>query len=546
VLTLVAPSNLNSLARAPAGIPATRGPVATEPFDRYDAALLIGAALYLAANLFADPRTPFLIGGDQMFFWVDALRLLSGQHIYQDFLQFTPPGTDLVYLMLFRAFGPRIWVTNLAVALLGVLLCWLGFRLARRIMGPPQAALAAALLLILVYGKWLDATHHWFSVLAVLCATAVLMEGTTPKRIAIAGALLGLASFFTQTRGIAAALGIAAFMTWEPVRTGRPWLQQLRRALLLFGAFALAWLVLSSYYIASLGLHQLWFFQVDFVRGHMLGKQAIPLDPADTWSDLSRTASSVLAYGVLPGVYAISLWKCSRSPPAALPSNEARVGLLACVGVALFLEIAVSPNWLRAYCVAAPGVVLLVWLLRDSNQWMVRVRGVMWIGVLALAAHQTWSRHQAQPIVLELPGGRAAARALVAEKLTWLRARTQPGQLFFDAGWLGPYLPLALRNPLFLDDMGGYMFRNSEHTRPADTESGSQALLLEYVQLSSRQLLANHVQYVVWMPRLALPPFHVPVFHEFLNEHYRKVWTFSDQDEVWELKPAAGREASLR
>lgn len=37
-------------------------------------ALIFGVPLYLYANLFAFPKIPFLLGGDQIFFWVYAQR----------------------------------------------------------------------------------------------------------------------------------------------------------------------------------------------------------------------------------------------------------------------------------------------------------------------------------------------------------------------------------------------------------------------------------------------------------------------------------------
>jgi hypothetical protein len=44
---------------------------------------------------------------------------MNGQHIlngelrYRDFLQFTPPGIDLVYLSLFKILGVHVWITNM-------------------------------------------------------------------------------------------------------------------------------------------------------------------------------------------------------------------------------------------------------------------------------------------------------------------------------------------------------------------------------------------------------------------------------------------------
>ena len=82
------------------------------------------------------------------------------------------------------------------------------------------------------------------------------------------------------------------------------------------------------------------------------------------------------------------------------------------------------------------------------------------------------------------------------------------------------YLPLGLRNPLFLEDL----------------ETSGQGPL-GYVALSIRQLETRHVQYIVWSPRTDLAIYSLAPFRGFLEEHYRKVWTFSDKDEVWERAP---------
>src|SRR5271170_4876752 len=163
--------------------------------------LLALACLYLYLNLFTFSNVPYLVEGDQTWFWTYGIRMLQGERVYRDFFQFTPPGTDLFYLGLFRAFGPEIWVTDVAVIILGIALCWICFNIAVRIMERSWALLTTAFFLVFVYGRLLDATHHWFSLLAVLCAIRVLMPARTTLRVIAAGALLGVASFFTQTAG---------------------------------------------------------------------------------------------------------------------------------------------------------------------------------------------------------------------------------------------------------------------------------------------------------------------------------------------------------
>src|SRR5579859_4686035 len=113
--------------------------------DRYECGLLLAAAAYLYASLFATPATPYSLDGDQVYFWTYGLQLLHGKEVYRDFFQFTPPGTDLIYRGAFGLFGSRLWVTNLVVLLLGIALCGVCLRIARQILPRARASLALAL-----------------------------------------------------------------------------------------------------------------------------------------------------------------------------------------------------------------------------------------------------------------------------------------------------------------------------------------------------------------------------------------------------------------
>jgi hypothetical protein len=109
---------------------------------------------------------------------------------------------------LFKFFGLRIWVTNAAVLLLGVALYWICFSIALRLMEQELALLASFLFLGLTYARLLNATHHWFSLLTVLCVVRIIMPVRTTPRVAAAGILLGIASCFTQTAGAAVLLAV--------------------------------------------------------------------------------------------------------------------------------------------------------------------------------------------------------------------------------------------------------------------------------------------------------------------------------------------------
>jgi hypothetical protein len=489
-------------------------------FDRFDAGLTLGFALYLYANLFARPGTPYLLGGDQVYFWTYAQRLLYGEQVYRDFFQFTPPGTDLLYLGVFKLLGPRIWTTNLVVLLLDASLCLLCLRMARLLMPLPQAALAACLYLVFVAGATLDGSHHWLSALTALSAVLVLMRETTSTRIAIAGALLGLATFFTQTTGPVAAIAIAAWLMWQPSRATPRWWGRSSAPLLLFASLIVTWLALSGYYIATLGVGQLWFFQVSYVRDYMVTgwhAAAFALPAA-----LPVTARSSLAlrwlfaYAVLPASYAIAVWKCWRLSRQARTEYVARLALLTAVGAAMFLEMAGSPNWFRIFAISLPGVILLIWLLAGLGQLSRYARHTLWIALIALAAYQTWSKHRLFSTIEQLPAGRVATTASNAEKLRWVAVRTEPGQFLLQAQWPGMYLPLALRNPVFLDNLG---------------DDGADAL--GYLALSMRQLDARQVPYIIEPATDS-----APALRQYLAARYRLVWRFSDLDEVWERRPS--------
>jgi len=497
-------------------------------FEWFTPALLFGSAVYLFVNLFAFPAVPFLLSGDQVYYWMNAQRMLQGERIYLDFFQFTPPGTNLLYLGGFRLFGPHIWVTNAVVLVAGVVLCWLCFRISKLIMDPPQAFLAAWLFLVLIYGKLLNGTHHWFSLLAAMAAVAVIMKARTPARILIAGILLGLASFFTQTRGPIVALGLAAFLVWENYRGGGTWPALLRRLALLFIPFGATLLILNAYFIATTGISRLWYFQITYVRQYMVrgwATHSLGLPGTLTWRSLPELSPYLFVYKLLPVVYAIALWRCwraRRNPPS--PETD-RIALLALAGFAMMMEVVQSLNWLRVYCVAMPAIILLLWTL-ERTKFKTYAVSLLWVSVVCLASLQMWVRQHRGFVTMELPAGRAATTPQAHEKLQWLMQNTKPGEPFFQAGWPGLYLPLRSNNPVFLD-----VLETGDQTRP------------QHIELTMQHLEAKQVRYILWSPRLDSedlfqPPgaYHLSAFREFLQLHYRRAWAFSDQDEMWVRK----------
>src|SRR5689334_3977992 len=82
--------------------------------------VLAAAALYLES--FILPHTPIYQGDSSPIFLSEAVRMLRGERIYRSFFELTLPGTQVVYLALFKIFGVRAWVPNLAFVSVGTAL----------------------------------------------------------------------------------------------------------------------------------------------------------------------------------------------------------------------------------------------------------------------------------------------------------------------------------------------------------------------------------------------------------------------------------------
>ena len=64
---------------------------------------------------FVLPDVPTMTWGDYGLFATNGARILAGQMPYRDYFTFLPPGTDLIYSLLFRWFGLELWIPNLVI-----------------------------------------------------------------------------------------------------------------------------------------------------------------------------------------------------------------------------------------------------------------------------------------------------------------------------------------------------------------------------------------------------------------------------------------------
>jgi hypothetical protein len=493
---------------------------------------LLGVASYLYLNLFLLPNIPILLSGDQVFFWMNGQRMFYGERPYQDFFQFTPPGADIFYFSVFKMFGPEVWVLNGVVLALGVALCWICFTIANKVMERHLALLATLLFLTLIYTKLLNATHHWFSVFAIMAGIALLLSGINAKRLAAAGLLFGFASFFTQTHGTAALLAVTVLLAWNEYGAEAPWQRFWRNERLLLLGFVVAVIALNLHYVATVGLKRLWYFQVTYVRKVMVHRpetallgmpeaphwRMVPL-PGLAW----QYSQYFFVYLMLPLIYFLVLrgcWRGRKSPTIF----RSQIALVALTGSALLAELVFSLNWLRLYAVSMPGIILFVWTVSTIRKGRKYALAAVWTGILILAVQQTWSAQRHDYKLAQLPAGNSATEPEQSEKLDWLMQRTKPGDFFFQANWPGMYVPLGLRNPVFLDTAGTM-------AEP------------QWAEIAVQQLESKQVHFVLWSSQLDYPvnpsrprTTHIVPLRAYLRSTYHPVRIFPDGDEIWERK----------
>jgi len=492
--------------------------------------LVGGCSAYLYANLFTFSGTPYLFGGDQVFFWADALRLMQGKRPYIDFFQFTTPGTDFFYLALFRLFGARIWVTDLAILLCGCVLCLVCFALASRIMERRDALLATALFLVLDYGRILDATHHWFSLVAVIGALGIILGGRTQGRLAMCGLLLGIASFFTQTTGVAALIGISIALLFDrtgPVKSNQhcPRLQ-----LILATSFAATFGLLMTPFVWQAGWKQLWYMCVVYASHNVFYMEHF-FSPVAILDDLHRNrlieVERLILLIAVTGIYIRLLWPDRNEGNESTGPNRPKVRILALTGAMLLATALIKPNWNRVYMALMPGIILLVWFCTRSRRIARSTRAVLWLTVALVGYRQLRFVHRQARVALDMPGGRAAlADQRNVDEFAWLAHHTKPGDPLVQAATLNIFLPLELYDPLYVD---GLWLKN---TPP------------QFVESSIYQVEKYQVKYVIWKPQVVGPVAGtlsgedpLAAFRSYLLHHYVLVQTFANGEEAWQRLP---------
>lgn len=436
---------------------------------------LAGAFVFLYLRTFLLPVTPYIAQGDQILFFARAAHMAHGQLPYRDFLEIVTPGTDLLYAAAFRLFGIHAWIMQAWNILLGLALFWVITQIAGRLFRGPLVLLPGLLFLVFDFNTGLDATHHWYSTLAVLVAVSVLMSGANLRRIFVAGALCGIATLFTQTQGALVFAALVIYLLWLR-RSDPDGPSSFVRLSMLILPFVVVVSSVLGYYIYKAGFHTV-FFDLILIPVRYLSSgevnsprtylHQIPLVHAS--ADIVRLVPVLFVYAIVPYVYFFGIYQLWRKGTEQTVVIRQNLVLLHVAGLALFLAVASGPRLFRLCTVAPPAILICIWLLNQRGFTFRVVRNLLFFMAIAYAIFLTAYRQTHQRSILNLPIGRTAfTDAQEFHEFQWMSQHTQPSEVFFNQMSLALYL--ALENPTsteFINDDG--------LTRPEQVTSAIQA-----------------------------------------------------------------------
>jgi hypothetical protein len=468
---------------------------------------------------FVFPNIPLLPFGDAAGFVNNGSRIVAGRLPYRDYFAFLPPGIELTYALLIREFGARSWIPNLMIACLAAAAAWLMTLIAAQLMRGAVIALPGLLLAGFVLPGSFDATHHWFSTIAVMAAVLVLLDGDSFPHNAAAGLLCGIAGWYTQTKGATAAAG---FMAYLILKSG-PALDRWLKCILLSGLTLIVFMMGNAYFIRAAGVSRWLYCLVVFPLRYY---SSVQLNSWRVYGTGFRFGLSIIPFlfvhVAVPLVYCICIVVMLRR--LKNEPNEAwdKILLLSLAGIAMFLAVASAPSWKRLSAISPPALILLTWLLDRSSQSMTKVRIGLATAAIVIALAGVVRSQTRWTASLDLPIGRTAfIDSGRYEEYRYAVGRTCRGQFMF-----GPppiLLALQVQNPAPIDGLVPF-----EYTRPEQVTATIQALELNKVPL----LMLHPSMFTDPDSDPALD--HLDPIRAYLARNYRIAATFRTGDELWE------------
>src|SRR5262245_30297555 len=151
------------------------------------------------------------------------LRLMNGELLYRDVYYLYPPFSPYFHSFLYRIFGAHLDVLQMAGAICAVLVVWMCYRIARRLMTPSESTLAVIALILfcvfkpagnLIWPYAFAALYGMVFALGALLFALRYSENEKRRELIAAGVLIGLAMITKQEFALAGAITATAAVVW--------------------------------------------------------------------------------------------------------------------------------------------------------------------------------------------------------------------------------------------------------------------------------------------------------------------------------------------
>ena len=501
-----------------------------------DVAFVLVCCAYLYLHLFVFPIVPIFYEGDHLYFIQDAWRMYRGEAIYRDFFEYTFPGTQVLYLGLMYLFGTKYWLINAVIFFQAIAQTILGLAISKRIFGDSWYTYLAPALFLFLGFRWfgIDGSHRMLSPLFIWLAVLILMSSRSYSRLAWAGVLCALASFFTQQRGITAIAGIALFLAVEAYRNRTAWKQFVVSEAILGGAFIVTLLLLVTPFIASAGYGKFLDYTVFFLRDYVK-------DPTANYGAYLGVLSKVMEQG--PMIAGLSVFYYLLVPWIFLTAllvlwrkgYRSEVLLVTLVGLGL-AGGTFAPTPFRIYQISLAGLIILAWVLYRLIPGVkllpkVAVLALVVVGLASAIRLQTaWNRTD-----LITPTGRVAfVSPVTLERYQWLTSNAEPGEYVFEVYQTAVNYVLQLPNPTRLT----FLLDNGYTPQ-------------WQVDMAVEDLKEKKPRLIIWdanwdkLPAVRSPDDHLSPLYAYLTENYEMRQAFTPyvdrKMQIWERLAAAGQ-----
>jgi len=472
-----------------------------------------GAALFFYLHLFHFPAVPIWHDGDLPIYLDHAERMFDGQVLYRDLFQFNMPGTEYLYCFLFRGFGVHLWIAQLSLFLTAVTSSLLIYSLSRTVLSGAQALLPPIAYLAICQRSSLDGSHNWYSSLFVLAAVNLLARAPNLFRIGFAGALLGMATIFTSTRGAFVAAGVCLFLVWK----ARSWRKALSDVFAILAPFTIVVSSVLTYLAALVGSRVLFYSLIVFpIRYYSSGygngpsiffdelTGILPLRP----NSILPILLWIMLNAAIPLVFVAFISKCLRPNAPDLHTSQRSQDLVLYLfaGLSALLGVSGAPSAPRLNCAAAFAYILATVLLREFGGR--RLVGVVLAVAAAAGIAEIAVAAMRRVYIVEGPHGAVAFLNRDAFDYTsWLAQIAHPDDGLFGSPTLN--FVLGLSNPSKLE-----WAEPNAYTRP------------EQVWQLVNALKHHHTRFVLvdYAPEdQGAPGDNLQPLRAFLKEQYRPV-----------------------